>query len=171
MALPRPDSSALVLRTNSVLIDLRQPADFAQWHLPSAVNVPLSSLTASTPNPFSDPSTLKEEWCELEALTEGDKEMAAQLEPISNSSGQGPLTPSTLHNRNVTLHCYNGDTARVATSVLRAREIDAYSIKGGVRAILREMPQFVDRKGEGEKHNDLGLTNLSLATVNRQCII
>ena len=147
-ALPRPDYSVLVPRADSVFIDFRQAADFAHWHLPSAINVPLASLTASTPNPFSNPSTLKEEWCELEALIERDKKTTGN----SNSSipvGQVPMAPVKLHGRKITLLCYNGDTARVATSVLRAREIEAYSIKGGVRALLYEWPQALERKREG----------------------
>ena len=131
--LPRPDFSALIPRKNSVLIDLHQAADFAQWNLPSAINFPLASLTASTPTPFSNPSTLDHQWRELESLVERDKEMASHRGGTSNSDSNVPpeqelLAPSSLHGRKVTLLCYNGDTARVATSVLRAREMEAYSI-------------------------------------------
>lgn len=85
-----------------MLIDLRQAADFAQWNLPSAVNIPLDSLTASTPNPFSSPSALEKQWRELEALVERNREMASQHEQIGGSDGDVPaeqalLAPLTLH--------------------------------------------------------------------------
>lgn len=144
-----------------------------RWNLPSAVNIPLDSLTASTPNPFSSPSALEKQWRELEALIERNREMASERERTGDTDGDVPaeqalLAPLTLHGRKVILLCYNGDTSRVATSVLRAREIEACSVQGGLRAILRDWPQIIDAKREDERHNDLGLPNLSLVSVSRQ---
>jgi hypothetical protein len=57
------------------------------------------------------------------------------------------LSPNTicaydLAGKNVGVICYNGDTARVATSVLRARGITASSIKGGFQALMVQLPQL-----------------------------
>jgi hypothetical protein len=46
--------------------------------------------------------------------------------------------------------CYDGDTARVATSVLRAKGISASSVKGGITAIKKELPRLqMAERGEG----------------------
>lgn len=42
-----------------------------------------------------------------------------------------------LQGRRVLLLCYDGDSARVATSVLRAKGHEAESIRGGFRALRR----------------------------------
>lgn len=40
-----------------------------------------------------------------------------------------------LQGHHVLVICYNGDTARVATSVLRAKGIEADSLRGGYQAL------------------------------------
>jgi hypothetical protein len=47
-----------------------------------------------------------------------------------------------LSGKNVGVICYGGDTARVATSILRAKGIAASSIKGGFLALAQELPQL-----------------------------
>lgn len=42
---------------------------------------------------------------------------------------------SRLQDQHVLAICYNGDTARVATSVLRAKGIEADSLRGGYQAL------------------------------------
>jgi rhodanese-related sulfurtransferase len=84
------------------------------------VNLPLSSLDANTTSPFSDAAVLEAQWRELDALF--------KLESSALSAVQG---------RRVLLVCYGGNTARVATSVLRARGIDASSIRGGYQAVAQ----------------------------------
>lgn len=42
---------------------------------------------------------------------------------------------SDLGSHHVLVVCYDGDTARVATSVLRARGLEADSVRGGYRAM------------------------------------
>lgn len=49
-----------------------------------------------------------------------------------------------LHGRRVLLLCYDGDSARVATSVLRAKGHEADSVRGGFRA-LRRLREKSDR--------------------------
>ncbi|KAL2832460.1 tryptophan synthase beta subunit-like PLP-dependent enzyme [Aspergillus cavernicola] len=109
--------SMLVLRPQCFVVDLRTATDFNSWHLPGSVNIPLQSLDSHTPNPFSDPSVLEAEWLELEALL---KEQSVL---------------DKLRDQHVLVICYNGDTARIATSVLRAQNIQADSLRGGHRAL------------------------------------
>lgn len=42
---------------------------------------------------------------------------------------------SHLGSHHVLVLCYNGDTARVATSVLRAKGLEADSVRGGFHAL------------------------------------
>jgi len=102
------------------VIDLRQPSDFATWSLPDAVNIPLRSLNAETVSPFSSACVLEAQWLELVAVLE---QMMTALSGASDG-------------RDVLLLCYDGDTARVATSILRAKGFVAYSVRGGVRQLM-----------------------------------
>jgi rhodanese-related sulfurtransferase len=102
------------------IIDLRQPLDFNDFHLPGSVNVPF--VHEDTPSPFSEPDVLESLWKRLE---ETFKAPSAELLHL-------------LQGRRVLLVCYNGDSARVATSVLRAEGHEADSLKGGFKA-LRKM--------------------------------
>jgi rhodanese-related sulfurtransferase len=118
---PRPldqtPLSEITLKPLRRVLDLRQPADFQAWHLPESINVPLSSVSPHTGSPFSDPAVLEAQWGELEQ-TFGDERLVSDL--------------GTYH---VLIVCYDGDTARVATSILRAKGLDADSVRGGYRAL------------------------------------
>ncbi|KAH7396398.1 cysteine synthase-like protein B [Pyrenochaeta sp. MPI-SDFR-AT-0127] len=114
------DASA---KPDTVLIDLRKPSDFILSHIPGAYNLPLQSSNTSTPSPFSDAAILESQWKELVATFTSDR-----------------ISAYDLPGKNVCIVCYNGDTARVATSVLRAKGIAASSIKGGYEAFKRELP-------------------------------
>lgn len=107
-------SSSPLLGSGHVLLDLRSSADFDVCHLPGAVNRPLLSCSSSTPSPFFNPQLLESQWLELESVFD-----------IS--------TVEILSNKSVFLVCYDGDTSRIATSVLRAKGISACSIRLGVR--------------------------------------
>lgn len=106
------------LRPGRCVIDLRQAKDFNDWHLPNAVNIPLKTLDAQTPSPFKEPSVLESQWSELEALFRQSGNMAA------------------LANTRVMVVCYIGDTSRVATSVLRAKGVEADNVRGGWKALI-----------------------------------
>lgn len=119
-------ASALVPITSKVkpqpqtsIIDLRQPLDFQDFHLPGSVNVPF--VHEDTPSPFSEPYILEALWKRME-------------ETFKSPS---PQLLGLLQGRRVLLVCYDGDSARVATSVLRAKGHEADSIKGGFRALRR----------------------------------
>lgn len=107
----------MVLRPLCCVLDLRTAGDFGTWHLPGSVNIPLHSLDSHTAKPFSDADVLEAQWLELEAL-------------FSNADVLGKLS-----GHNVLMLCYHGDTARVASSVLRAKGIAADSLRGGYQAL------------------------------------
>lgn len=112
------------LDPDTLVIDLRRQADFREWHFPGAFNITLSSMNASSPSPFFHPNLLHEQWTELEGL-------------FSQSFLQGQFT-----GRKVLCLCYHGDTARVATSVLRAKGFEAESVRGGHVALLAIKPEL-----------------------------
>ncbi|KAG7416811.1 putative siderophore biosynthesis protein SbnA [Fusarium oxysporum f. sp. rapae] len=114
--------SILRSKQDTTIIDLRQPDDFSMFHLPGAVNMPF--VQDGTPSPFSDAKLLGSLWKNLEGAF---KAPGAELQ-------------SLLNGRRVLLTCYDGDSARVATSVLRAKGYEADSIRGGFQA-LKKMRQ------------------------------
>ncbi|KAK7745691.1 hypothetical protein SLS62_009657 [Diatrype stigma] len=128
-----PGSQMAQLRTHQVVpqrdvtvLDLRQSIDFVQGSLPRAINVPLSSLStsdrgsgdgdATATSPFFDAALLEKTWRELEDLFSADR-------------------IAELRGRRTLVVCYDGDTSRVATSVLRAKGVEASNIRGGVKAL------------------------------------
>ncbi|KAF4292376.1 hypothetical protein KXV22_005456 [Aspergillus fumigatus] len=118
---PRSLSDSLLrnieLRPLCCVLDLRTAADYSTWHLPGSVNIPLRSLDSHTPKPFADPGVLEAQWLELETLFKTEEAL------------------SKLRGQHVLVICYHGDTARVATSVLRAKGIEADSLRGGYQAL------------------------------------
>lgn len=109
--------SEISLKPQHRVLDLRKAADFRAWHLPESINLPLTSVSPHTPSPFSDAAVLEAQWVELEQIFHDDRLV------------------SDLGTAHVLVVCYNGDTARVATSVLRAKGLQADSVRGGYRAL------------------------------------
>jgi rhodanese-related sulfurtransferase len=124
--------------TDAVLLDLRKPEDFVTSHIPGSYNLPLQSLNASTPSPFSDATVLENQWKELESTFTNER-----------------INAHDLAGKDVYIVCYSGDTARVATSVLRARAISANSVKGGIAALREELPHLqMTERGRGLVQQD-----------------
>jgi rhodanese-related sulfurtransferase len=105
------------------LIDLRKPDDYAANNISGSYNMPLQSLSSGSPSPFFDAAILERQWNELETMFSPDR-----------------IGAYDLSGKNVAVICYTGDTARVATSVLRAKGLSASSIKGGFRAVTTQLP-------------------------------
>ncbi|KAK7414820.1 hypothetical protein QQX98_006335 [Neonectria punicea] len=103
---------------DTVILDLRQPEDFSSSHLTNSFNFP---TVLPGQKPFTDPKVLHELWKTLEAMFGTENEVTEFLE--------GHRTSPLL------LLCYNGDCARVATSVLRAKGYEAGSVRGGYEAL------------------------------------
>ena len=90
---------------------------------------------------------LESQWKELEATFTADR-----------------INAHDLVGKDVYVICYGGDTARVATSVLRARGISAHSVKGGHAALRREVPHLqMSEQGRGlQKQDWLDSSNISV---------
>lgn len=109
------------LKHETALLDLRQESSFAASHLPGAGNFPLRSLTTTTPSSFSSSEVLESQWRELEDLCTDDR-------------------VKLLKGTKVVLVDYDGDAARVATSVFRAKGIEAWSLKKGMNGLAPNPP-------------------------------
>lgn len=101
------------LKPNSVIIDLRQPHDFDKSHLPGSINVPF--IQEDTASPFSEPRILEALWTRFEETFRSPSEELQAL----------------IQGKNILLLCYDGDSSRVATSVLRAKGFEASNVRGG----------------------------------------
>ena len=108
----KTSGTTLLLQPNNLIIDLRNSDDFAKSSLLQSLNKPLSSLSPVTKSPFFDSSVMRAQWLELETIFN---------QAADEYKGQ-----------KLTVICYNGDTSRVATSVLRAKGVEACSLKGGM---------------------------------------
>lgn len=107
------------IKPHHQVLDLRRAPDFHVWHLPGSINLPLGSIGAHIASPFANAAILEAQWVELEQIFNDDRLI------------------SDLRGAHILVVCYDGDTARVATSVLRARGLEADSVRGGYSA-LRE---------------------------------
>ncbi|OAA76699.1 cysteine synthase B [Akanthomyces lecanii RCEF 1005] len=110
-------SAALHPRDNAAILDLRQPADFEKGKLPGSFNIPLTH--PGTTSPFFDPSTLSQLWTKLE------KEFASPSGELAGLKGKDTLVV-----------CYDGDSARVAASVMRAKGYEANSLRAGLDGLV-----------------------------------
>ena len=108
------------------LLDLRSNEDYADGHMHGAVNMPLDSLMAMTPSPFDDVTVLETQWRGLQAMFTGG------AQELSQKIGKAASTVFVLL-------CYSGETSRLASSVLREKGIEAYSVKGGMSAVSQAM--------------------------------
>jgi rhodanese-related sulfurtransferase len=115
---PASSSTETVLpKPGTVVIDLRQSADFDKFHLPGSLNIPIS--VESLPSPFKNPNVLESLWLKLEEIFKNpSKEVKAHIAGTK-----------------ILVLCYDGDSARVATSVLNAKGYESESVKGGFRAL------------------------------------
>lgn len=110
------------------VIDIRKPAEFDQWHLPGAINFPLNSLDKNTTSPFSDSGVLEKQWLEIEGWFSQSGKKVTLFKELKESKIRALLV------------CYTGNTSRVATSVLRAKGVETWCIRGGCKALIdREM--------------------------------
>jgi rhodanese-related sulfurtransferase len=99
-------------------LDVRDSVDFKKSHLEGAFNLDVGA--DSRPNPFKDPSTLI--WL-FDLLT-------ARLS--SSDVVYGPL----LEGKRVVLLSHDGNVSRLACSILRKRGVEAYTVNGGIAAMI-----------------------------------
>lgn len=112
-----PVTSKVVPKPSTSVIDLRQPLDFQDFSLPGSINVPF--VKEETVGPFSDPQVLEDLWKKLETTFKMPSDEIRSL----------------IEEKQILLLCYDGDSARVATSVLNAKGYNASSLKGGFKAL------------------------------------
>lgn len=137
-----------------VILDLRASSDFSATRLIGSRSTPLSSLRQSDPSPFEDSALLSTQWTELRARFVPPKPESHQAPAAgadvtacreSTGAGAGTCSGSTAalpalvaqlsqSRTPVLIICYEGDTSRVATSVLRHEGVQAYSVHGGLKA-------------------------------------
>ncbi|KAF4126490.1 Cysteine synthase [Geosmithia morbida] len=120
----------------TTVIDLRQPQDFSALHLPGSTSVPF--VHPDTPSPFTEPKALGALWTRLEETFQSPTD---ELRSLMHSR------------RNLLLVCYDGDSARVATSVLRAKGFEACSIRGGFKSWAGRSPVAMINAIKEEQNN------------------
>ncbi|TVY82428.1 Cysteine synthase [Lachnellula suecica] len=102
------------------LIDLRQNRDFKCSHIFGSRNLHLKSLDPNTPSPFDEVSILEAQFRELED----------SINELFSTGQSRRATP-------ILVLCYNGETARLASSIMRQKGIEAYSLRGGFQAFVK----------------------------------
>lgn len=119
----------LTAKNTTQVLDFRRRADYDAFHLPNSVNVPLEALSqgAVSGSPFADPAN------ECGMLVSLWKE----LEGIFGANASADVLMSMLRGKKVLTLCYDGDSSRVANSVLQAKGIDAVCIRGGLNALSK----------------------------------
>lgn len=95
------------------VLDLRSTEDFEHGHISGAISNPLANLTAMSPSPYEDGKTLQRQWKDLKTKFSGEEFDRVDKRPVL-------------------VVCYNGETSRLASALLRGQGIEAYSIAGGV---------------------------------------
>lgn len=108
------------------ILDLRAVTDFEVWHLPGAISKPVNGLATETPSPFLNISVMEHIWPKL----------------LSILSSYSTEPESSIEHKTVALICYDGDTSRVATSILRARGIEAVSLMGGMNGLMEQLGEL-----------------------------
>lgn len=129
------------------VFDLRSKADYDDYNIPNSVHLDIGANVAD-PSPFSHPPTLIKQWKALEAVLGGVK----PVEKIANgkwqsknshlpdpkfngaprSNGNG-LPTCGLVEKTVVVLSYNGDTASIASSILRNSGVEAFWVAGNVQ--------------------------------------
>lgn len=112
----------------ATIIDLRADSDFHASHVEHSTNLPLHSLSGGTESPWKDPRILKQQWEELDGILSHDN-------PSIFSKEDGKPQEA----RRVLLICYDGAVSRIAASILRAKGVEAFSLRGGYRGLGSEV--------------------------------
>ncbi|KAJ0383638.1 hypothetical protein COL922a_010093 [Colletotrichum nupharicola] len=113
-------SASLIPRSpNTVIVDLRRQEDYQTHHIPGSENVPV--VESKDWEPFSDAKVLETLWLKLEATFEATSEIGKKM--VQHRS------------KPILLLCYNGNNARVAASVLRAKGFEADCVRGGFSSL------------------------------------
>ncbi|KAJ5138902.1 uncharacterized protein N7515_003750 [Penicillium bovifimosum] len=99
----------------TTIIDLRAGSDYDESHIEQSINISLQTLSSKTESPWKNPKILKQQWEELDGL-------------LSQHN-------SIIKTNRVLLICYDGSVSRIGASILRAKGVEAFSLRGGYRGL------------------------------------
>lgn len=109
--------------SNTTFLDLRSPHDFDTNHIGGSISLPLPGLSGpGNTYLFDDIERLHAQWKSMKAMFSTD--------PLPHGLDAVPGPKVMI--------CYNGETSRLATAVMRARGMEVFSIKGGMPALVQE---------------------------------
>lgn len=119
--LPEEATSAYSPAENpAIVLDLRNNEDFNLAHFSNAINFDLR--LRGQPNPFTKSAILISQWKAFDSrLIQNSRLLAAKSE-----------------GRPIIVVCYNGNSAKIATSVLRHHGWEAWFVSGGLQAWTHE---------------------------------
>ncbi|KAM0724174.1 hypothetical protein Q7P37_000056 [Cladosporium fusiforme] len=119
----------LIENPETILLDLRSDETSREWTPRSQqeqketnISIPLFTLSANQESPFYNARLLELQWRELDQIF------------------GGPLD-ARMSGKQVVALCHQGDTARMAASILRAKGVECFSVKGGAQALRSFMGQ------------------------------
>ncbi|QDS72599.1 hypothetical protein FKW77_001460 [Venturia effusa] len=104
--------------SKATILDLRQKQDFDKEHMCGSTSSPLKQLNERTGDIFSDANALHMHW----------KNLKNKFDTESPRLGSKNLSLLVL--------CYDGETSRLAVSILRAMGYSAFSVFGGYAALV-----------------------------------
>jgi rhodanese-related sulfurtransferase len=104
------------------ILDLRSAEDFDAAHVPNSISSPLAEMTKDSGSPFDSVAVLEQQWTALKKKFA--EETFSSL--FAEVSSDGLL-----------LICYNGETSRLATAILRSQGVVASSVRGGAIELRR----------------------------------
>lgn len=112
-----------------LVIDLRHAEDYDVIRLQGSCSMPLEHLHKETVSPFDfdDNSELRRQWVSLNALF-----CRESVSSMLVSHGTSP----------VIILDYDGDTARMATAILRAKNHNVYSVMGGMSKLAHRLERL-----------------------------
>jgi rhodanese-related sulfurtransferase len=102
--------------TKQVVLDLRQQRDFDAVHIRESINSPLEGLDSETGDIFEDSKQIQLFWTKLRTKFSKETDILG------------------LKKYSLLVICYDGETSRLATSILRSKDYTAYSVLGGFQA-------------------------------------
>ncbi|KAF4624027.1 hypothetical protein G7Y89_g14149 [Cudoniella acicularis] len=117
-------------KSQPMVLDLRQGSDFDKNHIRGSISSPLKNLTVMTQRIFEDSNAICFYWKNLNVKFDAETEKLG------------------LKHSPLLVLCYDGDISQLATSILRARSYNAFSVMGGFPAL------FLYLKARGRKEGE-----------------
>ncbi|KAF2674409.1 tryptophan synthase beta subunit-like PLP-dependent enzyme [Microthyrium microscopicum] len=99
------------------VLDIRKDVDFGKAHVRGSVSSPLKNIDEDVTDIFGNPSALYVHWADLQAKVDYEENRLGSKK------------------EKVVVICYDGEVARLTTSILRGRGYTAYSVSGGYKSL------------------------------------